>query len=67
MSIESFRHKGLRRILEDDDARGVPAMQAQKIRRIRFALQEAAAVSDMDVTQAGVCTRSRVIDTAAGA
>ena len=47
MSIESFRHKALRRILEDDDARGVPAMHAQKIRRILFALQEAAEVSDM--------------------
>jgi proteic killer suppression protein len=47
MSIESFRHKGLRRILEADDARGVPAVQAPKIRRILFALQEAAEVSDM--------------------
>jgi proteic killer suppression protein len=47
MGIESFRHKGLRRLAEDDDARGVRKEQVTKIRRILFALQEAAEVSEM--------------------
>jgi toxin HigB-1 len=47
MSIESFRHKGLRRVFEDDDARGVSATHASKIRRILLALQEATEVPDM--------------------
>ncbi|MGH6899294.1 MAG: type II toxin-antitoxin system RelE/ParE family toxin [Geminicoccaceae bacterium] len=47
MSIESSRHKGLRRLIEDDDARGVPGAHANKIRRLLFALQEATEVSDM--------------------
>lgn len=47
MSIESFRHKGLRRLIEDDDARGVPGAHANKIRRLLFALQEAIEVSEM--------------------
>jgi proteic killer suppression protein len=49
MSIESFRHKGLRRVFEDDDARGVSATHASKIRRILLALQEAIEVSDMEL------------------
>jgi proteic killer suppression protein len=47
MSIASFRHKGMRRVFEDDDARGVPTMHASKIRRILLALREATEVSDM--------------------
>ena len=47
MSIESFRHKGLRRLAEHDDERGVQKEQVTKIRRILFALQEAVEVSEM--------------------
>jgi proteic killer suppression protein len=32
--IRSFRHKGLRRLFEDDDARGVPPQLAGKLRNI---------------------------------
>lgn len=47
MSIEGFRHKGLRRLVEDDDARGVPGDLVAKIKRVLFALQEAQEVSEM--------------------
>jgi proteic killer suppression protein len=32
--IESFRHKGLRQLFEDDNARGVSAEHVRKIRQI---------------------------------
>jgi proteic killer suppression protein len=32
--IRSFRHKGLRRLFEDDDMRGVPSQFAWKLRNI---------------------------------
>lgn len=32
--IRSFRHKGLRRLFEDDDARGVPSEFARRLRNI---------------------------------
>lgn len=32
--IRSFRHKGLRRLFEDDDARGIPSQLAGKLRNI---------------------------------
>jgi proteic killer suppression protein len=32
--IKSFRHKGLRRLFEDDDTRGVPSKSAGKLRNI---------------------------------
>jgi toxin HigB-1 len=47
--IRSFRHKGLRRLYEDDDARGVISQHVGKLRDIVARLDAAAAVADMDL------------------
>ncbi|MDH4099337.1 MAG: type II toxin-antitoxin system RelE/ParE family toxin [Nitrospirota bacterium] len=47
--ICSFRHKGLRKLFEDDDARGVAAEHADKLRRILARLHAACTVADMDL------------------
>jgi proteic killer suppression protein len=47
--IRSIRHKGLRRLYEDDDPRGVPAEHAQKLRDILEALETALVIADMDL------------------
>lgn len=47
--IRTIRHKGLKRLHEDDDARGVIADQVQKLRDILARLDAAGAVSDMDL------------------
>lgn len=39
MRIRNFLHKGLRRLYEDDGAKGVPAVAADKLRDILFALE----------------------------
>ena len=44
-----IRHKGLRRLYEMDDARGVLADHADKLRRILARLDAASAASDMDL------------------
>ena len=49
MSMESFRHKALKRFYTNDDPRGLPAAQVEKIRDILTALQEAEAPSDIDL------------------
>jgi proteic killer suppression protein len=46
--IRSFRHKGLRRLFEENDPRGVPAQLAQKIRRMLAQLHVSEAPEDMD-------------------
>ena len=45
--IENFRHKGLKKIFENDDLRKVPAAQADKIARALAQLNEAMTVQDM--------------------
>jgi toxin HigB-1 len=45
--IRSFRHRGLRRLYEDDDRRGVNPAHAEKIRRILARLDEARTPRDM--------------------
>lgn len=45
--IETFRHKGLARLFEDDDRRKLPASQADKIARILARLNEAMTMQDM--------------------
>ena len=45
--IESFQHKGLKRLFEDDDRRKVPAAHSDKIARILARLNEAMTVQDM--------------------
>jgi toxin HigB-1 len=42
MLIERFRHKGLRRLYEDDDPSGLPAELVGKIKAILAALEFAA-------------------------
>ena len=47
MVIRNFRHKGLERLFAEDDVRGILSALAPKLKRMLFALANAAAVSDM--------------------
>jgi len=47
--IRSFRHKGLRRLFEDGEARGLNADHVEKARRILARLHASRAVADMDL------------------
>lgn len=47
MHIGRFRHKGLRALYHDDDARGVPSASAAKIKRILTALEYADELSQL--------------------
>ena len=47
--IRSIRHKGLRRLYQDDDSRGVLREHAVKLRDILARLDAAATVADMDL------------------
>jgi proteic killer suppression protein len=47
--IRSIRHKGLRRLYEQDDARGVMAEHAGKLRDVLARLDAAGSVEDMGV------------------
>lgn len=47
--IRVIRHKGLKRLYEDDDPRGVLAEHATKLRDILARLDAATTVEDMDV------------------
>ena len=47
--IRSIRHKGLKRLHEDDDPRGVIAEHAEKLRDILVRLDAAGTVADMDL------------------
>jgi proteic killer suppression protein len=47
--ISSFRHKGLRRLYEDDDPRGVIAEHVTKLRDILVRLDASRSVADMDL------------------
>ena len=49
MPIQSFRHKGLRRLFEADKARGLPAHQVDKIKDVLAALDAAEAIEEMEV------------------
>ena len=44
-----FRHKGLRRLFEEGDTRGVSGQQVAKLRRILGTLQNARKPEDMDL------------------
>jgi len=46
--IESFRHKGLRNLFEQDDARRVKADQVDRLRLILSTLDQAGDVQDMN-------------------
>jgi toxin HigB-1 len=47
--IRSIRHRGLRRLYEDNDPRGVMAEHAEKLRDILARLDAARVVTDMDL------------------
>lgn len=47
--IRSIRHKGLKRLYEDDDPRGVMAEHVIKLRDILARLDAARTVGDMDM------------------
>lgn len=47
--IRSIRHRGLKRLYEDDDPRGVIAEHAVKLRDILVRLDAAGTVADMDL------------------
>jgi len=47
--IRSIRHKGLKRLYDEDDARGVAAEHVVKLRDILARLDAARAVVDMDM------------------
>jgi toxin HigB-1 len=47
--IRSIRHKGLKRLYEDDDARGVIAEHVEELRDILARLDATTMVSDMDL------------------
>jgi toxin HigB-1 len=47
--IRSIRHRGLKRLYEDDDQRGVPVEHSVKLRDILARLDAAEVVADMDV------------------
>jgi toxin HigB-1 len=46
--IESFSHKGLRNLFEQDDARKVKADRVDRLRLILSALDQASGVQDMN-------------------
>jgi len=47
--IRSFRHKGLKRLYEDDDSRFVVAEHVTKLRNILARLDAAGSVEDMNL------------------
>ena len=47
--IKSFRHKGIERFFKKDDARGINAKHAPRIRRILDLIEEASAVEQLDI------------------
>ncbi len=47
--IRSIRHKGLKRLYEDDDPRGVMSEHSQKLRDILARVDAAVTAADMDL------------------
>jgi proteic killer suppression protein len=47
--IRSFRHKGLKRLYEEDDARGVSGEHAEKVSNILATLDAASALNHLDL------------------
>ena len=46
--IESFKHRGLRQLFEDDNPRGVNPEHVQKIRHILALMHAAQKIADLD-------------------
>ena len=47
--IKSFRHKGLARFFENDDARGIQAQHGKRITRILDLIEAAERIEDLDL------------------
>ncbi len=47
MHCGRFRHKGLRRLYEDDDPKGVPAAAADKLRKLLLAIDTAESIDQV--------------------
>lgn len=47
--IRSFRHKGLKRLFEENDARGLKVEHTEKLRRILARMDSAKVIADMDL------------------
>jgi len=52
--IRSIRHKGLRRLYEDDDPRGVFGEHVGKLRKILVRLDGASSVADLAIPSFGL-------------
>jgi proteic killer suppression protein len=48
MRVRSVRHKGLKRLIEDDDERGIRPDLAQRVRRILTALLSAESIEGLE-------------------
>jgi proteic killer suppression protein len=49
MHIESIRHKGLRQLYEDNNAKGVHAWAVGRLRKLLFAMDTATGLDDLAV------------------
>ena len=47
--IENFKHRGLRKLFEDDDPRGVNPEHVRKIRQILAVMHAAGKIEDLDL------------------
>ncbi len=47
MHIESIRHKGLRQLYEDGNAKGVHAASVDKLKKLLFAIETASGLDDL--------------------
>ncbi len=52
--VVSFRHKGLKRLYQDDDARGIRADLLPRVRAILNQLDQAVTIEDMAMTSFGL-------------
>ncbi len=52
--IKRFQHRGLRRLYEDDDRRGINAEHVEKVRRILAHLKRSSRPEDMDIPGFGL-------------
>ena len=47
--IKRFQHRGLKRLFEDDDRKGINAEHVEKVRRILAQLKSSSQPEDMDI------------------
>jgi toxin HigB-1 len=55
--IENSRHKGLRQLFEDDNAKGVSAAHVRKLKQILATLHAAETIEAMRLPTFGGCIR----------